>query len=235
MAAQAIAEMEQIKVQEVGEDDLQVGAAGGQSGEEADPALHGAAGGQSGEEADPAPHAAAAAGEVRLDFCCKYCDKKFSTKQALGGHQNAHRMDRDMEKNGKRSARHGGFMDYGFLQPRFLCSPLAGFPPLPGGGSGGQVNYSYQAAAANPPYFLPGNSISSPLIPTGRLPYAYPFPPETRPLPSRLSAMSIPGGNSFPVTPRRLAGPIVINSNPMNTPQINKDMEDGGLDLTLKL
>nr|GMD41863.1 probable auxin efflux carrier component 1B [Ipomoea batatas] len=101
-----------IKVQEVGEDDLQVGAA---------------AGGQSGEDS-PAP---APAGR---DFCCKYCDKKFCSKQALGGHQNAHKMERDMEKNAKKNERRGGFMDYGFLQPRFLCSPLAGFPPLPGGG-----------------------------------------------------------------------------------------------------
>ncbi|KAG8372547.1 hypothetical protein BUALT_Bualt12G0077400 [Buddleja alternifolia] len=32
------------------------------------------------------------------EYACRYCDKKFSNRQALGGHQNAHRVERVIEK-----------------------------------------------------------------------------------------------------------------------------------------
>ncbi|CAA2999575.1 zinc finger 3-like [Olea europaea subsp. europaea] len=34
-------------------------------------------------------------------YGCKYCDKKFITKQALGGHQNAHTVERVIERNAR--------------------------------------------------------------------------------------------------------------------------------------
>nr|GMD39902.1 zinc finger protein STAMENLESS 1-like [Ipomoea batatas] len=113
-------------------------------------------------------------------------------------------MERDMEKNAKKKNEpRGGFMDYGFLHPRFLCSPLASFPPLPGGG---QANNWYQAVSPPPAMIFPGNGNAFP-------------------------GGSVPANNS-PVTPIR-PGFVVINSNPMNTPEMND--EDGGLDLTLRL
>ncbi|KAK4412799.1 Zinc finger protein 2 [Sesamum alatum] len=41
------------------------------------------------------------AADQEREYGCKYCQKKFSNKQALGGHQNAHKVERAMEKSAR--------------------------------------------------------------------------------------------------------------------------------------
>ena len=36
-------------------------------------------------------------------FSCKFCYRKFSNKQVLGGHQNAHKLERSKEKNARKA------------------------------------------------------------------------------------------------------------------------------------
>ncbi|KAL2480806.1 zinc finger protein 3-like [Abeliophyllum distichum] len=110
------------------------------------------------------------------EYGCKYCNKKFSNQQALGGHQNGHKLERTIERN-------------------LLEGQVANFGYMPGGGGGPSFfpgmnspprNFTgsliirsqriFKRAIINSPYFPQHGRMQYGMTPYGRAPY-YPGRP----------------------------------------------------------
>ncbi|KAK6124880.1 hypothetical protein DH2020_041366 [Rehmannia glutinosa] len=192
-----------------------------------------------------APHMAIA--DHDREYGCKYCHKKFSNKQALGGHQNAHKVERAMEKNA-RDLHENHFASYfggGLSYPGISTTT-----PFLGSYNRSQdfLNRSFNNYPYNPPSQQPGIQISNarPRLPLASDPYAPRQPiPEFNNVYSPWGAprqripqfsgqgsynMQNPGLNLWPE--RNIGGGE--NGNQMNDPG-NQQVKDDDIDLSLKL
>lgn len=173
------------------------------------------------------------------EYGCKYCQKKFSNKQALGGHQNAHKLERAMEKNVREIQQNhfgyfGGAVAYPGMSGPFLGSYnrsheylnrtmyRAAYPNH-------QIHNHFRHNPARP--VLGFNNVyptTGMVAPVGRMPSAprAPFPGQTS-LPNQ-------GGFNARFFPLEPASPNGGRPRPDSNGSTHP-VEDSGLDLTLKL
>ncbi|XP_051138676.1 zinc finger protein STAMENLESS 1-like [Andrographis paniculata] len=213
------------------------------------------------ERVEAEAEAEAEAEGVAREYGCKYCDKKFSNKQALGGHQNAHKVERAIEKNVRdMSAAHFGYLaglPYGETMGPVM--PFQGvYNPRP-------HNYIRPFQARQMPFQHPGIRLGfnprpamQPFAPRAVLPPPPPPPmgfnnffPRTGPVGRNVVPFMGPGSSSgagnqgfmnrqdFSRGSSSSAGASQGNAlvlrAPRNDDANQPEIEDSGLDLTLKL
>ncbi|CAI9782883.1 unnamed protein product [Fraxinus pennsylvanica] len=100
------------------------------------------------------------------EYGCRYCNKKFSNKQALGGHQNAHKLERTIEKN-IQGTMHHGMLRYG----RAPCSLLGineGYTGWPKPSPGNVTQFMARPSSSGMENRPPGIRFSTPMpVPSG--------------------------------------------------------------------
>ncbi|KAL2480807.1 zinc finger protein 3-like [Abeliophyllum distichum] len=192
----------------------------------------------------PPPLSPPVAEEEEREYGCKYCNKKFSNKQALGGHQNAHKLERTIEKNIQEGrASNFGFMPGGGGGTSFF--PGMNSPPR-NNFNGSVFNRSqefFNRAIMNMRYFPQQGAMQHgmthrypgcPRPVSGNVSPAHPGL-ETRPPGIRFSTPRRGTSSSFPqpVPDRNF---LEESRNVQMNGQDNQQVEDdSGLDLSLKL
>ncbi|KAG9456262.1 hypothetical protein H6P81_000770 [Aristolochia fimbriata] len=123
---------------------------------------------QSSSPSEARPSAAASAAgntdsEPRV-FSCNYCQRKFFSSQALGGHQNAHKRERTLAKRGQRVA---AFDHYPYMHPSPRYPAAISSLPLHG------IHASHPILSEHKGFQRPPNYYSPVSPPPPGLPYAH--------------------------------------------------------------